>query len=67
MPTWGLRRHCPIYNVSCMSFNECLYFSYYLAGHFLDRPHTLCGGWGEQREPVRMMAGLMEEKKQDAS
>ena len=27
----------------------------------------ICGGWGEQREPVKMMAGLMGEKKQDAS
>ena len=34
----GLRRHCPMYNVSCFFFNKCLYFSYYIAGCFLNRP-----------------------------
>ena len=44
----GLRRHCSVYNVSCI-FNNCLYFSCYMAGYFLDRlfyvyiPGTLCG------------------------
>ena len=35
----GLR--CPylMYNVSCVIFNECLYFSYYMAGYFLNRLH----------------------------
>ena len=35
----GLRRHCPVYNVSCILylFNKCLYFSYYMAGYLLDR------------------------------
>ena len=23
----GLRHHCPVYNVSCILFNKCLYFS----------------------------------------
>ena len=38
----GLRHHCPMYNVSlpCIFFNKCFYFSYYMAGYFLDRPHT---------------------------
>ena len=25
--------------VSCTFFNKCLYFSYYIAGYLLDRPH----------------------------
>ena len=33
----GLRLHCPVYNVSCIFFNKCLYFSYYIAGYFLGR------------------------------
>ena len=33
----GLRHHCPMYNVSCIFFSKCLYFSYYMGGHFLDR------------------------------
>ena len=28
----GLRHHCPMYNVSYIFFNKCLYFSYYMAG-----------------------------------
>ena len=35
----GLSHHCPMYNVSCIFFNKWLYFSYYMAGYFLDRPH----------------------------
>ena len=28
LPTWmGLRHHCPMYNVYCIFFNLCLYFS----------------------------------------
>ena len=34
----GLRHHCPMYNVSCVFFYKCLYFSYYMAGSLLDRP-----------------------------
>ena len=32
---------CPMYNVliSNIFFNKCLYFSYYMAGYLLDRPH----------------------------
>ena len=39
----GLRRHCPMnkFLVSCILFNICLYFSYYMAGYLLDRPHVL--------------------------
>ena len=35
----GLKCHCPMYNVSCIFFNKCLYFLYHIAGYFLDRPH----------------------------
>ena len=35
----GLRCHCPVYNVSCIFFNKCLYFSYYMAKYLLHRPH----------------------------
>ena len=39
VPTWReLRCHCPMCNVSCVFFNKCLYFSYYMAGYFLDKP-----------------------------
>ena len=35
----GLRRHCPLYLVSsCIFFNKCLYFSYYMVGYLLNRP-----------------------------
>ena len=33
-----LKRHCPMYNVPCIFFNKCFYFSYYVAGYF---PYTL--------------------------
>ena len=36
-----LRCHCPLYNVSCIFFNKCLYFSYYMAKYLLDRPCML--------------------------
>ena len=32
----GLKCHCPMYEVSCIFFNKCLYFSYYMAGYFQD-------------------------------
>ena len=35
----GLRYHCPVYNVSCIFFNKCLYFSYCWTGYLLDRPY----------------------------
>ena len=34
---WGI--HCPMYEVSCIFFNECFYFLYYMGGYLLDRPH----------------------------
>ena len=37
----GLRRHCPMYKVSCIFFNKCLYFSYYMARYLMDRLHIL--------------------------
>ena len=33
--------HCPVYNVSCILFNKCLYFSYYIAGYLPDEPCIL--------------------------
>ena len=33
----GLRCHCPMYNVSCIFFNQCLYFWYYVVGYLLYR------------------------------
>ena len=35
----GLRCHCLMCNISCIFFNKCLYFSYYMAGYLLDRPY----------------------------
>ena len=34
-----LRHHCPMYNVSCIFFNKCLYFPFYMTGYIWDRPH----------------------------
>ena len=34
-----LRHHCLVYNVSYIFFSKCLYFSYYVSGYILDRPH----------------------------
>ena len=37
-PLWrGLRHHCPMYNVSYIFFNKCLYVWYCVAGCLLDR------------------------------
>ena len=30
---------CTMFIVSCIFFNKCLYFSYYVAGYLLGRPH----------------------------
>ena len=38
LPWRGLRCHCSVYNVPCIFFNKCLYFSYYMMGRFLGRP-----------------------------
>ena len=35
----GPRHHCSMDNVSCIFFNKCPYFSYYMAAYCLDRPH----------------------------
>ena len=37
----GLRHHCPMYNVYCIFFSKCLYFSYYMAGYLPDRPRII--------------------------
>ena len=39
---------CTVFLVSCVFFNKCLYFSYYMAGYLLDRPRVsvcvfICG------------------------
>ena len=34
----GQRHRCLMYNISCIFFNKCLHFSYYMAGYLLDRP-----------------------------
>ena len=35
---WGVIVLCIVFLVSCIFFNKCLYFSYYVAGYLLDRP-----------------------------
>ena len=34
---WGVIVLCTMFLVSCIFFNKCLYFSYYLAGYLLER------------------------------
>ena len=36
---WGVIVLCTMFLVSCVFFNKCLYFSYYMPGYLLDRPH----------------------------
>ena len=46
VPTWRrLSCLCPMYSVSCIFFNKCLYFSYYVAGYLLDRPRKATNLW----------------------
>ena len=35
---WGIIVPCTMFLISCI-FHNCLYFSYYMAGYFLDWPH----------------------------
>ena len=35
---WGVIVLCTLFLVSCIFFNKCLYFSYYMTGYLLDRP-----------------------------
>ena len=35
---WGIIVLCTMLLVSCIFFNKCLYFSYYMAGYLLDKP-----------------------------
>ena len=37
---WGVNVLCTMLLVSCILFSKCLHFSYYMAGYFLDSPHT---------------------------
>ena len=37
---WGILFLCTLFLVFCVFFNKCLYFSYYMAGYFLERPHV---------------------------
>lgn len=41
----GLRRHYPMYKVSCILFNKCLCFSHYMVGYFPDRPCINLSPW----------------------
>ena len=36
---WGTIVLCTMFLVSCVFFNKCLCFSYYMAGYCLNRPH----------------------------
>ena len=36
---WGVIVLHTMFLVFCIFFNKCLYFSYYMAGYLLDRPH----------------------------
>ena len=36
---WGVIVLCTMSLVSCIFFNQCLYFSYYMTGYLLDRPY----------------------------
>ena len=37
---WGIIVLCTTLLISCIFFNKCLYFSYYMAGYLLDRSYT---------------------------
>ena len=39
---WGVIVLCTMCLVSSIFFNKCLYFSYYMGGHLLDRPLLSC-------------------------
>ena len=43
---WGIIVLCTMFLVSCVFFNKCLYFSYYVNGYFPDRPHI---SWNSMR------------------
>ena len=36
---WGIIVLCTMFLVFCILFSKCFYFSYYMAGYLLDRPH----------------------------
>ena len=38
---WGIIVLCPVFLISCIFFNKCLYSSYHMAGCLLDRPHHM--------------------------
>ena len=37
---WGITVLCTMFLVSCIFFNKCLYFSYFMAGYLLERPRV---------------------------
>ena len=39
---WGIIVLCTMFLVSCIFFNKCLCFSYYMAGYLLGRSHVSC-------------------------
>ena len=38
---WDIIVLCTMLLTSCIFFNKCFYFSYFMAGYLLDRPHTV--------------------------
>ena len=59
----GLRHHCPmtIFLVSCIFFNKCLYFSYYMAGYLLDSPR-ISGSRDEDMDILRFDPPLWQRR-----
>ena len=50
---WGVIVLCTLFLVSCVFFNKCLYFSYYMDGYFMDRQisvYTHTHTWSEIKE-----------------
>ena len=45
---WDTIVLCMMLLVSCVFCNKCLYFSYYMAGYFLDRPRFFTVGYGKR-------------------
>ena len=47
---WGIIVLCTMFLVSCIFFNKCFYFSYYMAGYLLDRCHIY--SWENQHQTL---------------
>ena len=57
---WGVIVLCAMSLVSCISFNKCLYFSYYIAGYFLDRPRHFKETTNSQEQNLMEARGLSQ-------